>query len=265
MQKTKEKILFSGLIDNDVDLLSLVEDETLPDDSEFIEKIHLVPLRNSVFFPNVVTPIFMGREASIKVIKKKYKEDKFIGVVTQKDATVENPKEKDIYKYGTLAKIIKIIEMPDGTQSAIIQGLKAFKIREVETEKSFLVAKIDLIEEKRPKKNDKEFEAVLSNIKDSANSLIEIHPGIGDEAIFSIKNIEEPLTLINFICSNVDFSVQKKQKLLRISDVKKRALELLSELADEIQKMQLRGDISYKVQKNLNKNQKEFILQQKIK
>ena len=265
MQKTKEKILFSGLIDNDVDLLSLVEDETLPNDSEFTEKIHLVPLRNSVFFPHVVTPIFMGREASIKVIKKKYNEDRFIGVVTQKNASVEDTKAKDIYKYGTLARIIKIIEMPDGTQSAIIQGLKAFKIREIISEKPFLVAKIDLIDEKKPKKEDKEFDAVLSNIKDAANNLIDIHPSIGEEATLSIKNIEDPLTLINFICSNVEFSVEKKQKFLRISNVKKRALELLADLSAEIQKMQLKGDISYKVQKNLNKNQKEFILQQQIK
>lgn len=265
MHNTKEKILFSGLIDNDVDLLSLVGDENIPDDPELTEHIHLVPLRNSVFFPHVVTPIFMGREKSVKVIKKKYTEDKIIGVITQKKASVDEPTSKDLYSYGTLARIIKILEMPDGSQSAIIQGLRAFKIREIVSEKPFLIAKIDLIEEKIPKKNDKEFIALLSNIKDDANELIEMHPGIGDDAALSIKNIEDPITLINFICSNIEFPVEKKQKLLRVNDLKKRAFDLLSALSLEIQKMQLKGDISYKVQKNLSQNQKEYILQQQIK
>ncbi len=265
MQNTKDKILFSGLIDNDADLLSLVGNETLPDDPKLLEKIYLVPLRNTVFFPHVVSPIFMGRKKSIKVIKKKYSEDKLIGVVTQKKASTEDPKAKDIYSYGTIARIIKILEMPDGSQSAIIQGLKTFKIKEIVKEEPFLIAKIELIEEKFPRKNDKEYVAAVSNIKDKAKELIEINPTISDEASISIKNIEDPLTLINFICSNLEFAVDKKQKLLRVSNIKKRAFDLLTALSLEIQKMQLKGDISYKVQKNLTQNQKEFILQQQLK
>ncbi len=265
MQKVKDKILFSGLIDNDSDLLSLVGDESLPDNPEWSSNLHLVPLRNSVFFPQVVSPIFMGREKSIQVIKKKYNEDKIIGIVSQKKVNIEDPKPKDIYSYGTIARIIKLIELPDKTQSAIVQGIKRFKIIEFVQTEPFLKAKIEILDDIVPQAEDKEFEALVSNIKEAVEKLIEIHPSLGDEAIVSVKNIEDPVTLVNYICSNIEFEVAQKQKLLRIASIKKRAYELLSIIDYEIQKLELKGDINFKVQKSLTENQREFILQQQLK
>jgi ATP-dependent Lon protease len=265
MQKVKDKILFSGLIDNDSDLLSLVGDESLPDNPEWSSNLHLVPLRNSVFFPQVVSPIFMGREKSIQVIKKKYNEDKIIGIVSQKKVNIEDPKPKDIYSYGTIARIIKLIELPDKTQSAIVQGIKRFKIIEFVQTEPFLKAKIEILDDIVPQAEDKEFEALVSNIKEAVEKLIEIHPSLGDEAIVSVKNIEDSVTLVNYICSNIEFEVAQKQKLLRIASIKKRAYELLSIIDYEIQKLELKGDINFKVQKSLTENQREFILQQQLK
>jgi len=264
MQKRKEKLIFSGLIENDADLFSLLENDDF--DMEKAKKnLHLVPLRNSVFFPEIVMPIFMGRKKSIEVIQKIDAEDKIIGVATQKKPTIENPKGSDLLEYGTIARIIKVLEMPDGTQSAIMQGLTKFKIKKIKSENPFLIAEVEILEDIEPSENDKEFDALVSNIKHAAEELIQLHPNIGDEAMMSVKNLEDPMLLVNFICANIEFSVEQKQKLLRIDDVKKRAFELLSVLSLEIQKMQIRDDISFKVQKSLSKNQKEFLLQQQLK
>ncbi len=265
MQYKNDKFSLSNIIEDKNEIISILGDDTLPEDDSFTKKLHLVPLRNTVFFPQVVTPIFMGREKSIELVKKKYAEDRIIGVVTQKKAGTEKPKSKDIYAYGTIAKIIKILEMPDGAQSSIIHGIKRFKIEKFVSEDPFLIAEIKMLEDKVPKKNDKEFKAVLSNIKEISEQIIEMDPNLGDEALMAIKNMDDEVSLINFICSNIDFEVTEKQKLIRTSDVKKRAFKLLSVLSLEIQKLELRGDINYKVQKNLSKNQKEFFLQQQIK
>ncbi len=265
MQQKKDKLQLGGFLNNNSDIISIIGDSSLPEDMSFTENLHLIPLRNSVFFPDVMIPIFMGRKTSIDVIKKKDTEDKLIGVVTQKDASVENPKGKDIYSYGTLAKIIKVVELPDGSQSAIIQGIKRFKIESFVSEKPFLVAKVKLLNSVLPKKNDKEFDAVVTNIKDNVSEIIELDPRISDDALMAIKNMDDKISLVNFTCSNIEFDVEDKQRLIKISNIKKRALSLLSVLSLEIEKLKLRGDITYKVQKNLSKNQKEFFLQQQIK
>jgi len=265
MQNKNDKILLSGIIDEGNDIISILGDDSLPKDSNFKDNLHLVPLRNSVFFPTVVTPIFMGRKNSIDVIKKKYAEDKIIGVVTQKKTSIEEPQGKDIYSYGTVARIIKLLEMPDGSQSAIIQGLSRFKIVEFVSEKPFFVAKIKLLKDVLPAKKDEEFSAIVTNIKELATNIIEKTQNIGDDALMAVKNMEDKVGLINFICSNIDFGVSEKQSLLKISNVKKRALKLLSVLSVEEEKLLLRGKINVKVQKKLSKNQKEFFLQEQIK
>lgn len=265
MQHNNDKLLLSGIIDDNSDIISILGDDSLPKDSDFKDNLHLVPLRNSVFFPQVITPIFMGRKSSIEVINKKYAEDKIIGVVTQKKSTIEDPKSDDVFLYGTIARIIKILEMPDGSQSAIIQGIKRFKIDQFVSEKPFLIAKVKVLKEVLPAKNDDEFQAIATNIKQVATQIIEMDPNVGDDAQMAIRNMEDNIGLINFICSNLDFSVEDKQKLIKISNVKKRALKLLSILSVEVKKLELRGDINVKVQKKLSQNQKEFFLQQQIK
>lgn len=265
IRKNKQKMMFSDLTKNGSDIISILGDDSLPNEEEISQNLHLVPLRNSAFFPKVVTPIFMGRKKSVDVFRKKYTEDKIIGVVTQKEANQEDPKIKDIYQYGTIARIIKILELPDGSQSAIIQGIKRFRIIESVAEEPFLVAKVEILEEIEPEKNDSEFEALIVNIRQSAESIIQMHPAIGEEAIMTIKNMENSVALLNFICSNIEFPVKDKLSLLQEGDVKKRGYQLLSFLAIEIQKLQLRDNINVKVQKKLDENQKEFILHQQMK
>ncbi len=265
MKKIEEKIALSGIIDNESDIISIPGDDTLPNEEEVSNNLHLIALRNSVFFPQVITPIFMGRKKSIDVIKKKYKEDRIIGVVTQKIPNEDEPGIKDIYEYGTIAKIIKILELPDGSQSAIVQGIKSFKILKSISEDPFMVAEVEIFDDILPEKKDSEFEALASNIKQSAESIIKMHPGIGEEATVTIKNMEEPVTMINFICSNIDLSVKDKLSLLKINEIKQRGYKLLSLLNIEIQKLQLRDNINIKVQKKLDENQKEFILNQQLK
>lgn len=264
MQQKNEKILLSGIIDDSADIISILGDDSLPKDGNFKNNLHLIPLRNSVFFPQVVTPIFMGRKKSIDVIKKKYSEDKIIGVVTQKKTSIEEPSGKDIFMYGTIARIIKMLEMPDGSKSAIIQGISRFKIVEFISEKPFLIAKVKLLKDVLPPKNDEEFSAIFTNIKNVATQVIEMDHNIGDDALMAVKNMEDKVGLVNFICSNLDFSVEDKQKLIKISNIKKRALKLLSILSLEVKKLELRGDINVKVQQKLSKNQKDFFLQQQI-
>ncbi len=264
MQKRKDKIIFSGLIEKDADLFSLIENEEF--DTQKVQKnLLLVPLRNSVFFPDIVMPIFMGREKSIEVIKKAYAEDKIIGVATQKAPNIEDPKGTDLFEYGTIARIIKLLEMPDGSQSAILQGLKRFKIKKTVSETPFLTAEVEIFDDILPKENDEEYKALVSNIKQAAEDLIELHPHIGDDAMMSVKNMTDNNLLVNFISANIEFDVVLKQKLLKIDNLKKRAFELLSILSVEIQKMQIRGDITHKVQKNLSQSQKEFLLQEQLK
>ncbi|MBN2893538.1 MAG: endopeptidase La [Bacteroidales bacterium] len=265
MRHIKEKVMFSGLIDKESDIISILGDDSLPNEEEISNNLHLVPLRNSVFFPKVITPIFMGRKKSIDVIKKKYKENKIIGVVTQKKPNDDDPGIKDIYQYGTVARIIKILELPDGSQSAIVQGIKRFRIVEPISDEPFLVAKVELLEDILPKDNDSEFEALVSNIRHAAESIIHMHPTIGEEATMTIKNMEDAISLVNFICSNIEFPINDKLSLLQTADVSQRGYKLLSFLAIEIQKLQLRDNINVKVQKKLDESQKEFILNQQLK
>ena len=261
----KNKALFSGLVDSESDIISILGDDSLPDNDSTTEDLHLVPLRNSVFFPQVLIPIFMGRKKSIDVIRKKYAEDKIVGVVTQKNPNQENPTIKDIYQYGTISRIIKILEMPDGAQSAIIQGIKRFRIKESVSQDPFLVAKVELLDDVLPDKNDTEFEALVSNIRESAETVIALNPAIADEAIMTIKNMDDSVSLVNFICANLEFEMADKLTLIETSDVKQRAFHLLSFLAVEIQKLELRDNINVKVQKKIDANQKEFILHQQMK
>ena len=242
-----------------------------PEDEEEINKellpttLPILPLRNTVLFPGVVIPITAGRDKSIKLIKDANKGNKVIGVVSQKDELIEDPSVKDINTTGTVARILRVLKMPDGNVTVIIQGKKRFKIAEVITEDPYLNATVREVEEARPAVKNKEFSAIIESIKDLALQIIKDSPNIPSEASFAIKNIQSDSFLINFVSSNMNLSVLEKQKLLEMNNLKDRALATLKYLNVELQKLELKIDIQSKVQSDLNQQQREYFLHQQMK
>ncbi|MGB5369206.1 MAG: endopeptidase La, partial [Flavobacteriaceae bacterium] len=224
-----------------------------------------LPLRNTVLFPGVVIPITAGRDKSINLIKDANNGSKVIGVVSQKDETTENPDIKDINTLGTVAKILRVLQMPDGNTTVIIQGKKRFEIAEVLTKKPYLTATIRETKEKRPKEGDKEFLAIIDNIKELALKIIKINPNIPSEASFAIQNIQSNSFLINFVSSNLNLSVEEKQDLLEINSLKDRALATLKYMDMELQKLELKNVIHSKVRSDMDQQQREYFLHQQMK
>ncbi|REE25552.1 endopeptidase La [Winogradskyella pacifica] len=253
--------------DENSELIPLMtpEDEELINNESLPESLPILPLRNTVLFPGVVIPITAGRDASIKLINDANKGGKVIGVVSQKDESVENPTAKDIYKTGTVARILKVLKMPDGNTTVIIQGKKRFAINEVISEQPYLTATISDIPEAKPAKENEEFRAIIDSIKDLSLDIIKESPNIPSEASFAIKNIESDSFLVNFVSSNMNLKVEEKQELLKINDLKERALQTLKFMNLEFQKLELKNDIQNKVQSDMNQQQREYFLHQQMK
>ncbi|WP_179352252.1 endopeptidase La [Winogradskyella vidalii] len=253
--------------DENSELIPLMtpEDEELINNESLPESLPILPLRNTVLFPGVVIPITAGRDTSIKLINDANKGGKVIGVVSQKDETVENPTAKDIYDTGTVARILKVLKMPDGNTTVIIQGKKRFAINEVVSEKPYLTATISDIAEAKPAPDNEEFKAIIDSIKDLSLDIIKESPNIPTEASFAIKNIESNSFLINFVSSNMNLKVEEKQALLKINDLKERALQTLKFMNLEFQKLELKNDIQSKVQSDMNQQQREYFLHQQMK
>lgn len=259
--------LFSGLVDKDSELIPLItsEEEERFNLEELPQELPILPLRNTVLFPGVVIPITVGRDKSIRLIQDVYKGDKRIGVVSQKDEMVEEPGVNDINSIGTIATVVRMLKMPDGNTTVIIQGKKRFEIEEVIQTEPYFKAKIKKFHESFPIKNDKDFEAITASMKDLANRIIEISPNIPSEAKFVIKNIESDSFLINFIASNLNVDVIKKQELLETADLKERAKKVLTLLTSELQLIELKTDIQNKVKVDLDKQQRDYFLHQQMK
>lgn len=242
-----------------------------PEDEEEIRKedlpnsLPILSLRNTVLFPGVVIPITAGRDKSIKLINDANKGSKVVGVVSQKDESIENPTGKDLFKTGTVARILKVLKMPDGNTTVIIQGKKRFQIEEVVSEEPYLTATIKDVPEARPAAKNKEFNAIIDSIKELSLQIIKDSPNIPSEASFAIKNIQSDSFLINFVSSNMNLSVIDKQKLLEINDLKERALETLKYMNVEFQKLELKNDIQLKVQSDMSQQQREYFLHQQMK
>ena len=236
-----------------------IKNESLP------ETLPILSLRNTVLFPGVVIPITAGRDKSIKLINDANNNGKIIGVVAQKDELVEDPSINDIHETGTVAKILKVLKMPDGNTTVIIQGKKRFKVAEVLTEEPYMNATIREVPETSPEKTDKEFSAIIDSIKDLALQIIKESPNIPSEASFAIKNIESNSFMVNFVSSNMNLSVEEKQQLLEINDLQIRALETLKYMNIEFQKLELKNDIQSKVQSDMNQQQREYFLHQQMK
>ncbi|HSM63731.1 MAG TPA: LON peptidase substrate-binding domain-containing protein, partial [Gillisia sp.] len=261
-----DSLSFQG-IDEDAELIPLMtpEDEEEINKEELPDTLPILPLRNTVLFPGVVIPITAGRDTSIKLINDANSGNKVIGVVAQKDEDVENPGVDDIYKTGVVARILRVLKMPDGNTTVIIQGKKRFKINEVITEKPYLTASIKEVPEVRPDLKNAEFGAIIESIKDLALQIIKGSPNIPSEASFAIKNIESPSFLINFVSSNMNLSVEEKQKLLKTNNLKNRALDTLKFMNVENQKLELKNVIQSKVQSDMSQQQREYFLHQQMK
>lgn len=254
-------------IDEDAELIPLMtpEDEEEINKESLPEELPILPLRNTVLFPGVVIPITAGRDASIKLINEANGNGKVIGVVSQKDEKVENPTIKDINRIGVVARILRVLKMPDGNTTVIIQGKKRFEVTEVIAEKPYMKARIKEVPEARPAVDNEEFSAIIDSIKDLALQIIKNSPNIPSEASFAIQNIESPSFLINFVSSNMNLSVEEKQKLLETNNLKDRALATLKFMNMEYHKLELKNDIQSKVQSDMSQQQREYFLQQQMK
>ncbi|WP_293946728.1 MULTISPECIES: endopeptidase La [unclassified Sphingobacterium] len=240
------------------------QDEDDMANAEIPEALSILPLRNTVLFPGVVIPITVGRDKSIKLVKEAYKGSKTIGVVSQKDMTVEDPGFEELNKVGTVAHIIKVLQMPDGNTTVIIQGKQRFNLVEIVETEPYLKARVEKFNEAKPKMT-KHFKATISTLKEMALQIIQLSPNLPSEAGIAIKNIESPSFLINFISSNINVEMIKKQELLQIPKVENRAKLLLELLTTEIQMLELKHQIQNKVRVDLDKQQRDYFLNQQLK
>lgn len=258
---------FEPIIDEDSDFIPLLSTED--EDNMHAEKVpnllSILPLRNTVLFPGVVIPITVGRDKSINLIKDAFKGDKIIGVVAQKNDTIEDPSQEDLNSVGTVAQILKMLRMPDGNTTVIIQGKKRFRIKEFTQSEPYYKAKTEGFEETRPEKNDEEFEAIVSSLKDTALQIIQKSSQIPTEAGFALNNIESQNFMVNFISSNMNATATEKQNMLEVPNLKERATLVLTHLVKELQKLELKNQIQNKVKVDLDKEQRDYFLHQQIK
>ena len=259
-------IFGSGVMDNDSDFLPIIadgDDKELKN-TEVPDVLPILPLRNTVLFPGVVLPITVGRERSLQLIRDVNKGNKLLGTIAQKDYTVDRPEIKDLYSVGTVAEILKILEMPDGSTSVIIQGRRRYSIREFISEEPYFKAKVQPLAD-ITSQNDNEFNAIVGSLKDLSIKIAQFSANVPPEATFAVKNIENSTFLINFICSNTDINVEDKQKLLEIESLKDRGVQAISFLVKEVQMLELKQEVQSKVKTDMDKQQREFMLNQQMK
>ncbi len=262
-----DSLFLSELIEEESDFFPLLsqEDEDKIEKEKTPKTLPILPLRNTVLFPGVIIPITIGRDRSIKLIKDTYKGNRTIGVLAQKDPNIESPEKEDLNSIGTVAHILKMLRMPDGNITAIIQGRKRFEIEEFVQTEPYFKAKVNRLNEKRPENNDKEFGALVDSVKDLALQIIQESPNIPTEATMAIKNIESPSFVINFVASNMNISLIEKQGLLEEVDLKIRANNALGFLTKELQMLEMKNEIQSKVRTDLDKQQREYFLHQQMK
>lgn len=268
MDKINLKAVLLEHIDEDsADFLPIMGDEKelLNDNMQIPDTLPILPLRNTVLFPGVIIPINIGRMKSLQLIRDSYKQSAMIGVIAQKDTNTENPGMNDLYKIGTVASILKILEMPDGTTTAIIQGKKRFELEDILYDDPYHVGKILTKREESLPENDPEYNAISESLKDMAGKIVKYSSNIPNEAGFALKNIESMLFLINFISSNTDIDYRNKQDLLEIDDLKQRAIKLLEILSKQVSLLELKNDIQKKVKMDIDKQQREYFLHQQMK
>ena len=262
-----KQILFSAEDENEFIPLFPFNEQDPEGDKDLVidDIIPILPLRNTVLFPGVVIPITVGRDKSIQAVKAAYAKDKLIGVVSQKDGNIEDPQPIDLCKVGTIAKIIKMIKMQDGGTTIIIQGKKRFELLEMKEEDPFFKASVAVLSEEKVDGEDKNFQAYLSNIRDLATQIIQLSPNFPSEASMILKNIESPIFLINFVSSNLNADLSAKQELLEQNSISLRAEKLIQFLQQELQFVELKNKVANKTRTEIDKQQRDYFLQQQLK
>lgn len=257
----------AGGLESDAEFIPLItaEEEENVNNQKFPSELPILPLRNNVLFPGVVIPITVGRDKSIKLIQEANKGNKIIGVVSQKNQEEESPEFDDLNKIGTVAQIVRMLKMPDGSSTVIIQGKRRFEIVQPLLTEPYMTASVRIIKEKRIDASDKELDIMFKSIKDLALQIIRESPNIPSEAQFAIGNIDSPTFLVNFISSNMNADVSKKQEMLEEMDMKKRVMMVLEHLTLEVQMLEMRNEIQNKVKKDLDKQQREYFLHQQMR
>lgn len=267
-QKDKElEALFMSKMQEDSEIIPIIadDDEESLSNTETPNELPIIPLRNTVLFPGVVMPITVGRDKSMKLIRDAYKGTRLIGCLSQKDAEIEEPSSSDMVEVGTLAKILKIIEMPDGTISVIIQGQKRFEVLDFIATEPYFIAKVRPLIDLKPYESDSEYVALVGSLKDIALNIVKLNQNIPHEVSFAIKSIRNYTFLINFICSNSDIELKDKQDLLEIDDIKERATKLLETLSKQVEMLRLKQEIQNKAKQEISQQQKEYLLHQQMK
>ncbi len=254
-------------LEDEADLIPLMttDDEEAIQKEPVPEELPILPLKNTVLFPGVVIPITASRDRSIKLIKAVNSGNKLLGVVAQQNGETKSPSPEDLYQKGTLAKVLRVLKMPDGNTTIILQGKKRFETLSYIAEHPYLTAKVAGLEEIHPEENDPNFSAIIDSIRDLALKIIAQNPEIPSEASFAIKNIQSNAFLVNFVSSNMDMSVSEKQEILEQDSLEQRALMCLKQMNVEYQKLSLKNDIQTKVRHDLDQQQREYFLHQQMK
>ncbi len=245
-------------------LFSIDEEDETDMQEDFPEELPVLALKNTVLFPGIVIPITVGRNKSIKAIQKAFQDQKIIAVLSQKDSRIESPKSSDLYSVGTVARIVKLLKMPDGTTTAILQGRRRFRLIEMTQEQPYMTAKVAMLNHE-DSDNDLEFDALISTITDTARRIIELSPNIPAEANLVLRNITNNLFLLNFIASNLSLKVSVKQEILEINPINQKARMILIQLENELQVLELKDQIENKVRGDIEKQQRDYYLNQQLK
>ncbi|HRZ76618.1 MAG TPA: LON peptidase substrate-binding domain-containing protein, partial [Bacteroidales bacterium] len=258
----------SEILSGDTEFIPLMstEEEKQMHEEEVPDRLPILPLRNTVLFPGVVIPITVGRDKSIRLIRDSYAADRIIGVVAQQDPNIEDPGPADLHSIGTVAHIIKLLQMPDGNTTAIIQGKRRFNLRQVIQEQPYMLAQVQAFSDvDNVAHAGREAEALFQSLKELSLEIIRLSPNIPSDASFAIKNIESPAFLVNFISSNLNNAIEEKQHLLELSDLHERARLVLGFLTRELQMLEIRNQIQSKVKNDIDKQQRDYFLNQQLK
>lgn len=258
---------FSDLIETDAEFIPLLsaEDEVLMNTESIPDELPILPLRNAVLFPGVVIPITVGRNKSIRLIKEAYRKERTIGVVAQRDPGIEDPLASDLNQVGTVAQIMKTLQMPDGNTTVIIQGKRRIQLLEITQDEPYFKAKVAAYGDEENVQSSPGFVALIQSIKDIAIQIINNSPNIPPEASIAISNIESPAFLVHFVSSNLNISAEEKQRLLEIKELIERAQKVLEYLTKELQMLDLKNQIQNKVKTDLDKQQRDYFLNQQLK
>ncbi|MCA1757531.1 MAG: endopeptidase La [Bacteroidales bacterium] len=265
--KRAATIFLPDLMDEDGDIMPIIADSEGDDidDGDIPPTLPVLSLRNNVLFPGVVMPISIGRPKSVNLIRDVYRSDKIVAVVAQRDPETEDPGFEDLHNIATVGYVVKLLEMPDGSTTAIIHGKRRARLVEQVTDNPYMVAVVESVHDLMPPVPSKEFDAVVGSLKDLSLRIIKLNPSVAQEASFAIKNIENKPYLVNYICSNTDIKVGEKQKLLETDSISDRGVLLLEHLVQEIQLLELKNELQTKVKSDLDQQQREFLLLQQMK